>query len=425
MSTSKEIKQAVLSGKYKAALESLYRDTAAAEKRYAALIEAFEGCYGEGREIRLFSAPGRTEVGGNHTDHQHGRVVAAGIDLDVIAAVSLNGENVIRIKSEGYDEDVIALDELEPRQEEHGRASALIRGTVAEMKRRGAELRGFDAYTVSNVLKGSGMSSSAAFEVLVATIVNELFNEGRTDPVEIAKVSQYAENRYFGKPCGLMDQTACSVGSFIAIDFLDPEKPIVEKLEFDLAEHGYELCIVDCGGNHAALTGDYAAITDEMRAAAEVFGEKYLRSVSLEQLLSRAAEVRAAAGDRGMLRAIHFVEENERVLKQTEALRSGDIKSFLELVELSGRSSEVLLQNLYSASEPTVQPLLLAVELSKRILGGEGASRVHGGGFAGTIQAFVPKELSDKYRREMSAVFGEGACHFLSIRPVGGIELKL
>ena len=419
-----EYKNLILNGGIDKTLSLLYEDTNAASERYVSLLDAFGKYYGEDREVRLFSAPGRTEVSGNHTDHQHGRVVAAGINLDVVGVFSLNGENVIRVKSEGYDEDIIDLSDLEPNEGEYGRASALIRGTVARMIRGGAEVKGFDAYTVSNVLKGSGMSSSAAFEVLIGTAVNEMFNGGKTDAVEIAKTAQYAENVYFGKPCGLMDQTACSVGSFIAIDFFDPENPIVEKLDFDLAAKGIDLCIVDCGGDHSALTGDYAAITDEMKRVSEVFGKAHLRDVPENLLFARLPEVRAAAGDRGVLRAIHFFEENERVRKQTEALKDGNVDNFLKLVNASGLSSEILLQNLYSPADPKNQPLLLAVELSKRILCGRGAVRVHGGGFAGTVQAFVPHDMHDEYKEKMTAVFGEGSCHFLTVRPLGGTEIK-
>lgn len=423
MRISTNVKQDILCGKYDTTLSSLYPDLDKAKQRYIDAITEFENIYGENREIRLFSAPGRTEIGGNHTDHQHGCVIAGAVNLDVIAVVSVNGTNNIRIKSKGYDEDVVSLNELEPNKSEYGKASALIRGTVASFVSKGCDVKGFDAYTTSDVLKGSGMSSSAAFEVLVGTIVNALYFDGKESAVSIAKMAQYAENVYFGKPCGLMDQTASSVGGFIAIDFNDPTVPVVEKIDFDLKDNGYCLCIVDVGGDHADLTDDYADITVEMKNVARTFGKEFLRDVSTEEFYENIAKARDAAGDRGVLRAMHFFGDNERVGLEKAALLNKDTKTFLYYVNESGESSDSLLQNLYSSKAPKNQPISLALAVAKTILKNDGACRVHGGGFAGTIQAFVPLGLTQKFGAEMSKVFGDKSCHFLSIRSAGGIEV--
>ena len=424
MGLSNNVKTNIINGEYDGILSSLYGDLSSAKQRYIEAINEFENIYGENREIRIFSAPGRTEIGGNHTDHQHGCVIAGAVNLDVIAIVSENGTNNIRIKSKGYNEDVVSLDDLKPDSDEYGKASALIRGTVACFVEKGCDVKGFDAYTTSDVLKGSGMSSSAAFEVLIGTIVNEMFYNGAESAVSIAKMAQYAENIYFGKPCGLMDQTASSVGGFIAIDFKDPSVPVVEKIDFNLKDHGYCLCIVDVGGDHADLTDDYADITREMKKVSNAFGKEFLRDVSVDLFYENIAKAREAAGDRGVLRAMHFFADNERVGLEKAALISEDTNTFLKYVNESGESSDKLLQNLYSSKKPTDQPISLALAVAKSILGNEGACRVHGGGFAGTIQAFVPLSLADKFGKEMSKVFGNKACHFLSIRSYGGIEVK-
>ena len=414
----------ILSGKYDKIFTLLYKDAEPARKRYAEAIDSFAELYGSDRDIRLFSAPGRTEIGGNHTDHQHGCVLAAAVDADLIAVVSENGENFVRVKSKGYNEDVVALDDLRVNEENAGKAKALIRGTLDAFSKKGRKLAGFDAYTTSNVLKGSGMSSSAAFEVLIGTIVNEMFNGGAETAVSIAQMAQYAENVHFGKPCGLMDQTASSVGGFIAIDFHDPKAPVVEKVDFDLESHGYCLCIVDAGGNHADLTDDYADITVEMRKVANAFGKDFLRDVDLGEFYGDLKKARDAAGDRGVMRAMHFFADNERAIREKDALMKKSTDEFLRLVKESGDSSFMLLQNLYSPRSFNSQPLSLAIAVSKHILCGKGACRVHGGGFAGTIQAFVPLDMRDAFGKEISKVFGEDACHFLRIRPLGGTEIK-
>ena len=367
----------------------------------------------------LFSAPGRTEIGGNHTDHQLGRVLAGAVSLETVAAVAVNGENVIRVLSEGYPLCEIALDDLAIRPEEFGTTAALIRGVAA-----GTGLsRGFDAYICSTVLPGSGLSSSAAFEVLLGTIASQLSGAG-LNAVEIAQLGQKVENEYFGKPCGLMDQMASSVGGIITIDFADPAKPVIEHLELDLAALGYALCIIDSGADHADLTDEYAAIPREMKAVAAVFGKSVLREVDEDAFFARLGEVRAAAGDRAALRAMHFFADNRRVAEQVAALRSGDFDAFLRLVNESGRSSWLYLQNVVPTGATAHQELAAALALAAKLLNGRGACRVHGGGFAGTIQAFVPLDLLENFRAGMEAALGEGSCHVLSIRPEGGILLE-
>ena len=367
----------------------------------------------------LFSAPGRTEIGGNHTDHQLGRVLAGAVSLETVAAVAVNGENVIRVLSEGYPLCEIALDDLAIRPEEFGTTAALIRGVAA-----GTGLsRGFDAYICSTVLPGSGLSSSAAFEVLLGTIASQLSGAG-LNAVEIAQLGQKVENEYFGKPCGLMDQMASSVGGIITIDFADPAKPVIEHLELDLAALGYALCIIDSGADHADLTDEYAAIPREMKAVAAMFGKSVLREVDEDAFFARLGEVRAAAGDRAALRAMHFFADNRRVAEQVAALRSGDFDAFLRLVNESGRSSWLYLQNVVPTGATAHQELAAALALAAKLLNGRGACRVHGGGFAGTIQAFVPLDLLESFRAGMEAALGEGSCHVLSIRPEGGILLE-
>ena len=416
-------KNDILQGKYDKTFQVLYTDVEAAKARFAAAVDSFENIYGE-REVYLFSAPGRTEVGGNHTDHQHGCVLAGSVDLDVIAIVAPTDDGIIKVKSEGYDEDVLSISELEPNSAEFGKAISLIRGMCGEFKKDGYNIGGFVAYTTSNVLKGSGLSSSAAFEVLIGNILSGLYNDGEVDPVEIAKIAQKSENIYFGKPCGLMDQMASSVGGFVGIDFNDPSKPIIDKVVFDLASHKHKLVIVNTGGNHADLTGDYADITVEMRKVAEVFSKTHLRDVDETEFYERIKEVRVAAGDRAVLRAIHFINDNRRAVLEKEALQENRFNDFLKISNESGESSFQFLQNVYSNSNVHEQGLSLALAIAKRVLGDKGASRVHGGGFAGTTQAFVPDELLDDYIEALSAVFGDDSCYVLNIRPIGGTQIK-
>ena len=387
---------------------------------YTQLKANFEAQFGT-KPSYIFSAPGRTELGGNHTDHQHGRVLAAAVDREALAAVAPNGTHTVNLLSEGYPMCRIDLTDLSVHPEEMGKTPALIRGVAAKFRECG--LTGFDAYVRSNVLSGSGLSSSAAFEVLVGVIFNHLCGAGKT-PVEIAQIGQYAENVYFGKPCGLMDQTASSVGNIIGIDFADPADPVVTPIPFGFAACGYRLCIIDSGASHADLTDEYAAITQELKAVCRVFGKEHLRDVPEEEFYENIAAVRKAAGDRAVLRAIHVYEENKRVDKQTSALLNGDFEAFLMLVTESGRSSWLYLQNVVPAGRTHNQEVAYALALADRLLGGRGACRVHGGGFAGTIQAFVPEDMVDSFRDGMEKALVPGCCHIMSIRPQGGVLLE-
>ncbi|MBR5261387.1 MAG: galactokinase, partial [Oscillospiraceae bacterium] len=369
----------------------------------------------------IFSAPGRTEIGGNHTDHQHGRVLAGAVNLDILACVKPNENGLIRVQSEGYPMISVSLDELSPVSGEENTSSALIRGVAARMVQLGAKLggKGFDAYCTTTVPGGSGLSSSAAFEVLIGTIINDLFCEGRFTPVEIAQIGQYAENVFFGKPCGLMDQTASSVGGVVAIDFADPAEPVVRKIEFNLEKEGYALCIIDSGADHADLTNEYAAITDELRAVSAHFGKSVLREIAEEDFYSAIPELRKKAGDRAVLRAIHFYEENERAALEAKLLEEGNFPEFLNVVSQSGRSSALYLQNVVPCGQTKAQELLLTIALAEKLLCGKGAVRVHGGGFGGTAQAFVPLDMLDSFTEGMEKVLGKGKCHHLNLRPVG------
>lgn len=419
-----EVKANIKNGAYDNSFSMLYGDVSAARARYLRACESFEGIFSEKENIRLFSAPGRTEVGGNHTDHQHGCVLAGGVNLDVIAVTAPNNDGKVRIKSEGYDMDVIDITDLEKNTAEYGRASALIRGVLSRFKELGADISGFNAYTTSNVLKGSGLSSSAAFEVLVGNIVNGMFFNNKADEITIAKIGQYAEREYFGKPCGLLDQMASSLGGFTYADFFNPAEPITEKINLDIHSFGYTLCVVDTGGNHANLTQDYADITIECKEISNKLGVDFLRDADQNRFYNSIAGLRRACGDRAVLRAFHFFNENDRVEKQKAALKAGDFEGFLKLVNESGESSYDYLQNLYSNSAVSEQGLPLAIALTKKFLNGKGACRVHGGGFAGTIQCYIPSELLADYKKTIEAVFGENSCCVLNIRPVGGYEIK-
>ena len=382
----------------------------------------FQECFGRPARF-LFSAPGRTELGGNHTDHQLGRVLAGAVSVDTVAAVAPNGERTIRVQSEGYPLCVVSLDDLEVRPEDFGTTLSLIRGVAAGIAAEGHAVSGFDAAVSSRVLPGSGLSSSAAFEVLLGTIINHLDRCG-LDAIRITQIGQYAENIYFGKPCGLMDQMASSVGGIVTIDFADPARPAVEPLDFDFAACGHALCIVNSGADHADLTDEYAAIPREMGEVCRVFGKTHLRQVDEAAFYARLPEVRAAAGDRAALRAMHIFDDNRRVDMQVEALKAGDFTRFLELVNESGRSSWLYLQNVVPTGSTRHQELALSLALAAKLLQGRGACRVHGGGFAGTIQAFVPLDLLDEFRAGMEAVLGPGSCQILSIRPEGGVLLE-
>ena len=426
MANQQDLKAMLTSGALDERLRRVYVTDSEVEAqcaRYAAVIDAFSELFSGERDIRLFSAPGRTEVGGNHTDHNHGRVLAAGINLDAIAAAAKNDDNVVRVKSEGYPMDVVDLSDLSVQPSELGHSPALVRGVCQGFLNYGYKIGGFDAATASRVLSGSGLSSSAAYEVLVGTMLNYLYNDGKVDAVTIAKIAQYAENEYFGKPCGLMDQTACSVGSFVTIDFNDPQNPEIEEVKFDFAACAHALCIVDTKGSHSDLTDEYAYIREEMESVAQYFGKKVLREVPEAEFYGEIASVRKRVGDRAVLRAMHFYADNARVLKEVDALRAGDFEAFKQYILESGNSSYMYNQNVFSVKKPQEQPVSLALAISQRVLAGRGAWRVHGGGFAGTIQAFVPLDLLDTYKSEIERVFGEDACYVLSIRPVGGAEI--
>ena len=395
--------------------------------RYIAAAEAFKAQYGDSDEIRLFSVGGRSEISGNHTDHNHGRVIAASVNLDILAVAVPTDDGEIRIKSEGFPEDIVPAVAYEaPDADKYFTSAAIIAGMEKAFVNAGYKVGGFKAYTTSNVLKGSGISSSAAFEVMVGNILNYLYNDGRVSNVEIAKMAQFAENEYFGKPCGLMDQTACAVGGFITIDFADPTSPVIEKLDFDLTGEGYSLCIVNTGGNHADLNEDYASVPAEMKSVATLLGREVLRGTTRDELIAHAPEIRESCGDRALLRAFHFIAENERVASQVDALKAGDLDGFFCGVTASGNSSFKFLQNVYTTKNVSEQGLSLALCITEGFLAGKRAAcRVHGGGFAGTIQAFVPADCTEEYRKLIDGVFGDGACHILSVRRAGAIELAL
>ena len=384
----------------------------------------FEKIFGE-KATYVFSAPGRTELSGNHTDHQHGQVLAAAVNLEMLAWVKPNDSTIIRVMSEGYPMSVIDVSDLEIKEEEKNTTNALIRGVAAKFIQMGCEVKGFDAYVTSTVLPGSGLSSSAAYETLIGTIINHLYYGAKATAVEVAQIGQWAENVYFGKPCGLMDQTASSVGSVIGIDFADNANPIVEKIELDLTANGYALCIIDSGADHADLTDEYAAITVELKNVCRIFGKEFLREVDEDEFYANIANVRQVAGDRATLRAMHVFAENKRVEAQKAALRANDFDTFLKYVTESGLSSWRFLQNVTPKGRDEYQEVAFALALSEKLLAGtKGVCRVHGGGFAGTIQAFVPLEILDTFKTEIEKVLGEGKCHVLSVRAEGGVLVE-
>ena len=393
-------------------------------ERYNHLIESFSKSFGT-KDIMLFSSPGRTEIGGNHTDHNNGRVLAGTVNLDNIAVASKNNSNIINIESVGYPKFEVDLSTLSPNIKENFTSVALVRGISSKMKELGFNIGGFDCSIDGGVPKGSGLSSSACFEVLIGTIISHLFNNGKLDPVQNAIIGQYSENVYFGKPCGLMDQTACAVGGLVTIDFKDPSKPAVKKVAFDFVSTGFALVITETGGNHADLNEEYASIPREMKAVADELGVKVLRQVNLDQILEITPGIRKKVGDRAILRAIHFQNDNQRVADQVAALEQNDFRAFLGMVNDSGYSSFMYNQNIYPVTNVKEQGVSLALALSEIVLKGNGAWRVHGGGFAGTIQAFVPQNLLDKYIESLEHVFGKGSCHKLFIRQKGADKIDI
>jgi galactokinase len=393
-------------------------------KRYADLLRQFETSFGS-RNIELFSAPGRTEIGGNHTDHNYGRVLAGAVNLDNVAVAAKNDTNIIHIESEGYPRFEVDLSALKPDKKEQFTSAALVRGICARLKELGYAIGGFDACIDGGVPKGSGLSSSASFEVLIGAILSQLFNQGKVDPIQNAIIGQYAENNYFGKPCGLMDQTACAMGGLITIDFKDPSNPVVKKVNFDFVATGFALVITDTGGNHADLNDEYASLPTDMKAVAAELGAKVLRQVRIDQVIQMIPKIREKVGDRAILRAIHFQGDNQRVVEQVAALEKNDFKAFLGMVVDSGFSSYMYNQNIYPVNNVKEQGVSLALALSELVLKGNGAWRVHGGGFAGTIQAFVPQNLLEKYISTLENVYGAGSCHKLFIRQQGAGKVEI
>ena len=426
-----QLKKQIQEGVYDAAFSALYGSDPATlavqRERYSTLVDRFAEEYGADREVRLYSAPGRTEIGGNHTDHNNGVVMAAAVNLDVVAVVSPNEDNVVRVKSYGFDKiDDVDLSILTPQKREMEHSAGLIRGVAAGFVEAGGKVGGFDAYTTSDVLRGSGLSSSAAFEVCMGAIFRGEYNDNdmeKFSQVKIAQIGQYAENVFFGKPCGLMDQTACAVGSAITIDFKDPANPVVGTAKFDLATHNFALCISDTKGSHADLTDDYAAIRREMESVAEQFGKPVLREVDEQEFLKAIPSLRRKVGDRAVVRAIHFYNDCRRAADLCAAIRDDRFEEFLQLVIEGGHSSFEFNQNAYSIKNPQEQGVPLALAISQKVLKGRGAWRLQGGGFAGTIQAFVPMDLLEEYRAAIDALFGEGSCHVLSVRNYGAVPV--
>lgn len=410
----------------KTTYQELYGKEAAGQKaRYESIQKGFAEVFGSAGGGEWFSAPGRMEIGGNHTDHNHGRVLTAAVNLDIVGLVKKTDNGVIRLKSAEYDKiDEVSVSDLEKRPEVSG-SQSLIRGICAKCRKLGYQVGGFDCYTMTRVMKGSGLSSSAAFEVLVVTILSHLYNEDSIDPVTAAIVSQYAENVYFEKPSGLLDQMASSVAGFTSIDFREPLNPVIEKIDFDFDSCGYAVCVVDTGGNHANLTGEYAAIPAEMKQVAQFFGKEFLRDVDETEFYDKLGEVRKVTGDRAVLRAMHFFDDDRLAAEEAAALKQGDFDSFRKMIRASGLSSLQRLQNVFATVSPAEQGITLALSLTEKILGRDGAFRVHGGGFAGTIEAFVPQGQLEEYRAKIEKVFGEGSCHVLSVRQAGGTKVVL
>ena len=424
---TKELIAAFEQGAADKILTELYgaKNVDAQKARYIAAIGKFAELYGEDREVNAYSVAGRTEISGNHTDHNYGRVIAASLDLDIIAVAAPAQGSTIRVYSEGFGEQTVDFDAYNaPDEAKFGTSESIIAGMCAGFCKNGHKIGGFDAYATSNVLKGSGMSSSAAYEDMIGNILSHIYNDGKVDNVEIAQLAQYAENVFFGKPCGLMDQVACAAGGIVGIDFADPAAPVIEKLNFDITGAGYNLCIVDTGGNHADLTDDYASVPAEMKSVAAYFGKKVLRETDEAEVIAAIPALREKLGDRAVLRALHFFAENKRVGEMNDALRAGDLDAFLAGILASGRSSFCYLQNVYTTKNLTEQGLSLALCLADKYLtGARAAFRVHGGGFAGTIQAFVPNEMAEGFRALMDGAFGEGSCLILNIRPHGALRV--
>ena len=429
MNKISELSLEIKEGKLDEKIKDIYVDETKLSyqrERYVEALSEYARIFSDGNvdaEVEIYSAPGRSEIGGNHTDHQHGNVLAASINDDAIAIVGNVDSGAVRVLSKGYDMITIPLDNIEKEDSEEGTTVALIKGVIYGVKKAGYNIGGFDAYITSDVLSGSGLSSSAAFETIIGTILSGLYNDMKIDAVEIAKIGQYAENVYFGKPCGLMDQMACSVGSLCQIDFKNPEEPVIDRVEFDLSSVGYSLCITDTKGSHADLTPDYAAVPAEMKNAASCFGKEFLREVDKDSIAAGINKIREAYGDRAALRALHFVGENERAVLEAKALKEDNFEEFLKLFKASGDSSYKYLQNVYTNHDVEHQNVSIGLCVSEMVLGDDGVARVHGGGFAGTIQAFVKNEAVGEYKKVMDEIFGDGSCNVLMIRKYGGIKV--
>ena len=429
MATSRQLRDEIAAGRRDAALAALYGGSKSVldrqRSRYCAALDQFELYYGPGRQVQVYSAPGRTELGGNHTDHQHGYGLAGAVTLDLVAVASRNEDGFIRVKSRGFNKlDVIDLTEAQPQQGESTHSASLIRGIADGFRTKGFGIGGFDAYTASDVLRGSGLSSSAAFEMGMAVILNTEYGCGLDAPA-LARICQFAENAYFGKPSGLLDQLTSAVGGVLFADFADPAAPRIEKIHADgVLPEGMTLCVTDTRASHSELTGEFAAIRKEMEAVAACLGGKVLGEVSEIRFWRELPRLRACCGDRAVLRAIHYFEENARTLAQREALAAGDFTAFVRLVEASGHSSFELCQNVYCAASPQYQGLSVALALSQSILAGSGGAwRMQGGGFAGTIQAFVPDALVERYCAAMGSIFGPGCCYLLCLREQGAMQV--
>lgn len=429
MPSTEEITQFINSDRGSTYLTRLYGGSestlAEQRQRYLSLLNDFISAFPHQQDIYMFSSPGRTEVGGNHTDHNAGRILAAAVDLDILMVAARNSGGEVRVHSQGYPPSVVNLNELNPVEDEKYTAASLVRGVCARFKQLGYQVGGFDAVAASRVPKGSGLSSSAAYEVLIAVALNDLYNQGKLNPVLLAQVAQYSENQYFGKPCGLMDQTTSAVGGFVTIDFKDFANPIVKKVDFDFAASGFTLVIVDTAGDHADLNDEYEALEHEMKSVARAMGGQVLRQFSLEQLLEKIQAVREKVSDRAILRAVHFYQDDQRVVEQVQALEANDFMHFLDLIIESGESSWMLCQNCYTPKSIHRQGITIALMVSETILRGRGAWRVHGGGFAGTIQAFVPADLLSTYIEKMEGIFGPGSCHAVRIRPEGAMRVPI
>ena len=420
---------ALQQGRFDAVLQQLYAcspaEVAPYRERLIGAVKAFGQEFGTDGEISLFSAPGRTELCGNHTDHQGGHVLTGAVDLDIIAVAARRDNGKIRLKSEGFLMDSVELSDLRPQVDEEGTSAALLRGIAAKFDEMGYPVGGFDAYISSDIAAGSGLSSSAAFEVLIAYIIDRLFNEGKSSPFELARICRRAENVYYGKASGLMDQTVSASGGFVSVDFSAPDEPSIDRISFDFADAGYSLCITDTGEDHSAAAQEYSAVAAEMKSIAAALGKEYLAECSEEEFYEKLPELRKSCGDRSVLRAAHFFADSRRAELEAEALSVGDTIEFFRLVNESGASSCELLQNIYSCGEPGKQGLSIALMMSRRFLGENGAVRVHGGGFGGSILSFVPNYLAEEHCAEMERIFGAGSCRLLNIRPVGAYELEI